>query len=76
MGKQFTATAVMMLVEEGKLSLADPITSSHLPFRFVFTLSAGGSLATIDRATMVRNITDSCVGPNLCFTARNRRSAW
>src|SRR5438128_7611863 len=26
MGKQFTATAVMMLVEEGKLSLADPIT--------------------------------------------------
>jgi CubicO group peptidase (beta-lactamase class C family) len=26
MGKQFTATAVMMLVEEGKLSLADSIT--------------------------------------------------
>src|ERR1044072_3545430 len=25
-GKQFTATAVMMLVEEGKLSLADSIT--------------------------------------------------
>lgn len=26
MGKQFTATAVMMLVEDGKLSLSDPIT--------------------------------------------------
>jgi CubicO group peptidase (beta-lactamase class C family) len=26
MGKQFTATAVMMLVEDGKLSLEDPIT--------------------------------------------------
>ena len=26
MGKQFTATAVMMLVEEGKLRLEDPIT--------------------------------------------------
>jgi CubicO group peptidase (beta-lactamase class C family) len=25
-GKQFTATAVMMLVEEGKMSLADPLT--------------------------------------------------
>lgn len=25
-GKQFTATAVMMLVEEGKISLADPLT--------------------------------------------------
>jgi CubicO group peptidase (beta-lactamase class C family) len=29
MGKQFTATAVMMLVEEGKISLDDPITK-HL----------------------------------------------
>ena len=29
-GKQFTATAVMMLVEEGKLSLEDPV-SKHLP---------------------------------------------
>ena len=26
MGKQFTATAVMMLVEEGKISLDDKIT--------------------------------------------------
>ena len=30
MGKQFTATAVMMLVEEGKLSLEDPLRK-HLP---------------------------------------------
>ena len=26
MGKQFTATAVMMLVEEGKVGLEDPLT--------------------------------------------------
>ena len=50
MGKQFTATAVMMLVEAGKLSLSDPITKyftdapeswKHITIRHLLTHTAG-----------------------------------
>jgi zinc protease len=43
--------------------LADPITSPRAPLRFVWTIAAGLSFASIDRTAEAVVIKDSCIGP-------------